>query len=318
MWNIGNSLLACPECKGDVNIDEEKIICYKCNNIYPIENGIPVLINEKNSIFKISDFKIHRGNDDTTGGRFQKKNKKLLNYLLPNNSTNFQSGRNFKAICELLAKKNHQSVVLVIGAGERGAGIENLAHDNITLVSTDVIFSPSIQFIVDGHDIPFKSNMFDGVIIQAVLEHVVDPYRVVNEIHRILKPTGIVYSETPFMQQVHMGRYDFTRFTHLGHRRLFRKFTEIKSGVICGPGVALSWSIENFFLSFLAQKATLRRISRLVSRIISFGFILLDRFTYNKPGAFDGASSFYFLGERSDSILSDNDLINQYKGAQKL
>ncbi len=81
---------------------------------------------------------------------------------------------------------------------------------------------------------------FDGVICQAVLEHVLDPYRCVEEIHRVLRPNGLVYAETPFMQQVHGGTHDFTRFTHLGHRRLFRKFAEVDSGVVCGPGMALA------------------------------------------------------------------------------
>jgi len=54
--------------------------------------------------------------------------------------------------------------------------------------------------------------VFDAVWIQAVLEHVLDPVRVVAEIHRVLRPGGLVYSEIPFMQEVHEGAYDFTRF----------------------------------------------------------------------------------------------------------
>ena len=38
--------------------------------------------------------------------------------------------------------------------------------------------------------------------------------------------SGIVYAETPFMQQVHEGAYDFTRYTVLGHRYLFKKFKQ--------------------------------------------------------------------------------------------
>ena len=55
----------------------------------------------------------------------------------------------------------------------------------------------------------------------------------------VYKDDGLVYADTPFMQQVHMGRYDFTRFTYLGHRRLFRKFEEIDSGAVSGPAMAL-------------------------------------------------------------------------------
>ena len=69
--------------------------------------------------------------------------------------------------------------------------------------------------------------------------------------YRVLKYDGLVYAETPFMQQVHMGKYDFHRFTHLGHRRLFRDFSQIESGVMCGLGMALACGYYYFiFLHF--------------------------------------------------------------------
>ena len=92
--------------------------------------------------------------------------------------------------------------------------------------------------ICDAHDLPFKEKSFDAIICQAVLEHVADPYRCVEEMFRVLKPKKFIYVETPFMQQVHMAPYDFTRFTYLGHRRLFRRFKEIDSGIACGPGMS--------------------------------------------------------------------------------
>lgn len=37
-------ILACPACKSDVELKENKIICKKCHKKYPIKNGIPVMI----------------------------------------------------------------------------------------------------------------------------------------------------------------------------------------------------------------------------------------------------------------------------------
>ncbi len=136
-----------------------------------------------------------------------------------------------------------------------GEGIEAItAHPRIELVESDAAFGPRTTLVCDAHSLPFEDNSFDGVIVQAVLEHVVDPWRCVEEIHRVLKEDSLVYAETPFMVQVHGGRYDFTRFTHLGHRRLFRKFEEIESGAVCGPGMALAWSYRYFLLSFTTSK----------------------------------------------------------------
>jgi len=94
------------------------------------------------------------------------------------------------------------------------AEAEELYADTRTdLLSFDVYASPHVQIVADAHDIPVTSQTFDAIVVQAVLEHVIDPVRVVTEIHRVLRPGGAVYSEVPFLQQVHEGRYDFMRFT---------------------------------------------------------------------------------------------------------
>lgn len=37
-------ILACPACKSDVQLKEERIVCTKCGRRYPIRNGIPVML----------------------------------------------------------------------------------------------------------------------------------------------------------------------------------------------------------------------------------------------------------------------------------
>jgi uncharacterized protein YbaR (Trm112 family) len=37
-------LLACPACQGDVKLENNKIVCTKCQRIYPIIDGITVLL----------------------------------------------------------------------------------------------------------------------------------------------------------------------------------------------------------------------------------------------------------------------------------
>jgi SAM-dependent methyltransferase len=56
-----------------------------------------------------------------------------------------------------------------------------------------------------------------GFISIPLLEHVMDPGRVMREIVRVTEPGGLLYSEVPFMQQVHEGAHDFERFTLSGH-----------------------------------------------------------------------------------------------------
>jgi len=38
------ALLACPACQGDVELKDNKIVCTRCQRVYPIVDGIPVLL----------------------------------------------------------------------------------------------------------------------------------------------------------------------------------------------------------------------------------------------------------------------------------
>lgn len=307
----------CPICHSDLSSSLEKLCCENpaCGAEFPVIDGIPVLINESRSVFAIADFVSH---DETF---FKSPNNKFLAFgikmvrLLPSLGESIGTRERYAKMAEMLLKETRNPVVLIVGGSIIGYGMkEFLANPAIRFVETDIAFGPRTQVICDSHDIPFHDGTFDGVVAQAVLEHVADPYRCVDEFHRVLKKTGIVYAETPFMQQVHGGRYDFTRFTYLGHRRLFRRFAEIESGVACGPGMALAWSIRYFALSLTTSRIG-RAIAYLTTRLTSFWLKYFDKYLVKKPGAFDGASGFYLMAQRSDEVLSDRELISLYKGS---
>ena len=37
-------ILACPACKGDVKLEDDKVVCSSCGRKYPIKDGIPVML----------------------------------------------------------------------------------------------------------------------------------------------------------------------------------------------------------------------------------------------------------------------------------
>lgn len=40
-------ILACPACKSEVELKDDKICCTKCGKKYPIRDGIPVMLIEE-------------------------------------------------------------------------------------------------------------------------------------------------------------------------------------------------------------------------------------------------------------------------------
>lgn len=312
---IGLDMLACPVCQASLEQVDESLLrctCDRCLHSYPVLNGIPILINESNSIFRIRDFIQQSNSSFRIDDKVSFRNRLIRN--LPKANANLKAHDNYNTLSQLLLENSTNPLVLVVGGRVGGKGMESLLkHPEIQLITTDVIYGPETDWICDAHNLPFKNSVFDGVISQAVLEHVVDPYRCVEEMHRILKPHGLIYVETPFMQQVHEGRYDFTRFTHLGHRRLFRYFREVSSGAVSGPGMALAWAYRYFLLSFTSSQR-IRAAIQMLAHLTSFWLKYFDRYLIDKAGTFDAASGYYFIGTKEEQPLSDRELIKQYRG----
>lgn len=306
------ALLRCPRCRAQLTGADDHFDCRGCGTRFPFADGVPVLINEQSSVFSFDDFLAHRRTffDDRRVGRL----RSLLRALVPNISRNITGAENFRRFAAELLSQCATPQVLVVGGSILGEGMQQLVSSAaIDFVESDVSFGPRTMLISDAHDIPFADGSFDGVVVQAVLEHVVDPQRCCEEVFRVLKDRGVVYAETPFIQQVHGGRYDFTRFTHLGHRRLFRKFSEIDSGAACGPGMALAWSYQYFLTSF-ATSTRVRTALRIFANTTSFYLKYFDYYLVRKRGTLDAASGFYFIGRKSQSVLADRELLASYRG----
>jgi SAM-dependent methyltransferase len=211
------------------------------------------------------------------------------------------------------------SSILVVGGGRQRAWLDPMLRAGTPhrVVYSDIDTGADIDLFCDGHDLPFADGVFDAVVTTAVLEHVLYPERVAAEISRVLKTGGLLYSELPFMQQVHEGAYDFTRYTLSGHRRLFNQFEDVESGMVAGPATALIWSIENLTLAFLAG-ARSRKVAKAAVRL-GLGWIkYLDVLLQGRPQAMDGASCTYLLGRKTETPISDGEIIARYVGAKHL
>lgn len=306
----GFDYLVCLRCKSKMHksTDGNQLACCSCSESYPIVDGVPIIIDDETSFFKKSQF-LQKKN--TTYSTPKSRVASFVFKHLPCAEINTTSNSNYTCIAKML---NKNANVLVIGGGIDGAGFDILRNRNdLAIIATDVTIGAKTNIICDAHDLPFEDKSFQCVVIQAVLEHVFDPKVCVENAYRVLSDDGIIYSETPFMQQVHMGAFDFQRYTELGHRRLFSKFEEISRGIVCGTGSALCWSLIYFVQSF-ASNRRMKTILHILGRLLFFPLKYFDYLTSSKKGALDGASGFYFLGRKSRSICSDEEIVSSYKG----
>ena len=301
--------LACPVHKCALT---DKLYCEICQHDYPHVEGIPVLINDGNSVFRITDYthpqNSYGGASDYAGSLDRSSGLRQYYRRLIHRLTEARDlGRDFDshAAVRAVLNINPAAKILVIGAGETqypGA-----------VTYTDVAFGKNVSCIADAHDLPFLSGSFDACLACAVLEHVMDPQRCVREIERVLKPGGYIFSETPFLQPVHMGAYDFTRFTFLGHRRLFHRFDEVCSGMAGGPGVSIGQMLR-YGITGLSDRPGLKSWLRLFALLATYPIRWLDRFYRSNSSAYDSASAFYFFGKMRTDRISDREILKFYRG----
>jgi SAM-dependent methyltransferase len=307
---VDQDLLICPRCGSAVRPGEggwhcANVTCAYADEPFPLVGGVPALVDFGRSVLDPGRLQAVDGASEVRRSRFAGLLRRVVH---PPNST---AELNVARMVGLLQAENpdRRPRILVVGGGTVGDGLDHLyAEQDVDLVSFDVYVSPSVQFVGDGHAIPLADGSVDGVVVQAVLEHVLEPVVVAGEIHRVLRDGGIVYADTPFLQQVHEGPFDFTRFTDSGHRFLFRGFDRIDSGTVAGAGTALRWSVD-YFVRALTRSVALGRVASLCFFWLSH----LDRYL-DPQHSVDAASSVFFLGRKSDRPISRADIVDYYQG----
>ena len=122
--------------------------------------------------------------------------------------------------------------ILDIGCGlERGKYKSQTPNDKV--IGLDIEKLPGVDVVADiEKGLPFSDNEFDVVVCNYVLEQIKNFFFVMQEIHRILKPHGVVKIRVPFYASwaqyndpLHVrsfSYYTFDRFSNK-HKRHYRK-----------------------------------------------------------------------------------------------
>lgn len=120
------------------------------------------------------------------------------------------------------------------------------------LVNLNVGPFPNVEVVADAHQLPYADNSVDAIFCEAVLEHLSNPFKAVQEMARVLRPGGEAFVATPFLQAYHGYPHHYQNFTLTGHRHLFSSNgLEIsESGVCVGP-IYTIFNLTSKFLRYL-------------------------------------------------------------------
>lgn len=80
-------------------------------------------------------------------------------------------------------------------------------------IGTDMRKGKGVDEVMNLHDLPLPDESAGLALCLETLEHVENPVKAVNEIHRILKPKGILLLSTILAYPIHDYPSDYWRFT---------------------------------------------------------------------------------------------------------
>lgn len=93
-------------------------------------------------------------------------------------------------------------------------------------VGFDSAPGPQVDVVGSSDSLPFDDARFDVVLSTQTLEHVPDPQGSAREMHRVLKPGGVLLLSVPCTSVYHPVPEDFWRWTQEGLEKLVRDHGE--------------------------------------------------------------------------------------------
>ena len=106
------------------------------------------------------------------------------------------------------------------------------------------------------HSVALRGNSFDAIICSNLLEHIPEPKKAAREMHRLLKPNGVLLASVPFVCQIHPNPKDMQRFTPEGLQHVFADFSVETIEHFGGYFSVLAVLLDDFFNVFIGRNAS--------------------------------------------------------------
>ena len=98
---------------------------------------------------------------------------------------------------------------------------------NLTYTTTD-LNSPIADVKADICDLPFKDNSFDFIICNHVLEHIPDDTKAMQELYRVLAPSGTAIVQVPYDAKREITFEDNTITDQSERTRIFGQYDHLR------------------------------------------------------------------------------------------
>lgn len=266
----------------DVVRQGESLVCSN-DHIHQVVSNVPILLSE----VERASLQIDVENSERMEREFSNPIKSKIIWLVKliiGSSLAMPLPKTVKK----LWKNEEQEKCLDLGSG--------VDASSAGTVSLDIDLFSHVGVVGSALNIPFKDNSFTRIKNIAVLEHLKDPHKAVDEMYRVLKPGGYVYAVTPFLLHFHAYPDDFERYTVEGLKKLFHEYEVVETGVRIGAGSTITTLVADWFeLWTFTDNRTINDIVRLIPLILLFPLKFFDYILNKNPRAHEYAQALYIV-----------------------
>jgi uncharacterized protein YbaR (Trm112 family) len=193
-------ILVCPCCLGALRETASALVCFSCNGLYPLRDGVPIML--------VSDINWDKKQDEIKGEvEYNTKTVSLDTHLKRNA---FLNANSHKLLVQSATDLRDRSVLLVGASMAEAQCFTPLAGETTAL---DIVPDLTVGYrdasrleglaaawvCGDGECLPFASESFDVVIVRQALHHMLLYYSAISEFFRVTKVGGrILVIEEPY------------------------------------------------------------------------------------------------------------------------
>jgi uncharacterized protein YbaR (Trm112 family) len=204
------SMLACPNCRGDLAGDRHAFMCPTCDRRYPIEDGIPVFADE--SVTAHDELDHLHGSRDHAAGRPDSHKAGQAAYYDRDAMAEFEIERpeGAPAFYRFLLSEKFRRSTQAFGdrldgwtaltvCGGSGMDAEFLARAGASVISSDISFASArrtrtraerhgvaiMSIVADVEHLPFRDHSVDLVYVHDGLHHLAAPEAGIAEMARV-------------------------------------------------------------------------------------------------------------------------------------
>lgn len=232
-----SGILTCIDCGGSLKLHEDKMICQACSKSYPVRNGKIYFTQPPKTEDKLDSLKSVL--KKLMGDYYHKIG---IGIIAPTFPINYKK--------ELSQRLDLNSQIVV----DLGCGNHRIDEN---IIGIDVFDYDAVDLVCDIFKLPFKSNSVDAFVSRSVLEHVPNPWMIIQGCRNCTKSEGLGIHIIPFLYPFHASPYDYNRFTHKGLEALFNGWRILEQFNVTGPvTLFLVCMIEflSILLSFGSEK----------------------------------------------------------------